>query len=158
MTKWSRLCPLSKIRELKISPMGASPLAALPGNLPGAVHRYSKALESHYRFHQQFWQEYNLRFENEKTLYLSCNPMSEFGSEPDHVAIFCRKYMTKYRKDFANYHEETRRRAFLLLWEEVRFSLFQLSNFLGSLFSQSPHTSPALSSSPAVGPSFSRQS
>lgn len=152
LTRWSRLCPRSLIRELRIRPAGVPPSSALPPNLPEAVRRYDEILRAHYHFHRSFWKDNNRRFEAEKTLYLSTNPTPPSADcEAEHLAVFYRSYMIKYRGLFAEYHLETQKRAFRLLWEEYRFALFQLGSLLRNVLARPQPTSAV------IVPSFSRE-
>lgn len=107
--RWCRISPTSFIRQVRVrGPDGGA-----------ATSRHAAYIQAHYDFHHHFWHRNNHRFATEKRAFMRDHQLAE-GADAEDLAVFYRQYMLKHQADFAHYHRESYRRAFILLAAEAR--------------------------------------
>jgi len=119
--RWSKLCPISLIRRLRITLEG-KPLADNPTTK--LVHHtelsdYIAAHERNSDLHVQFWHRNNERFAYQLSLFRQTQPKVD-------ESIFYRAYMEEHQKEFQQYHWRAWKSAFYMLLVEYRWMACQL--------------------------------
>lgn len=155
LQRWSRLCPVSLLRQLRISVNDAGPSRSgtTQCDVPPHYAHFSKQtgwpdeltcyLREHQLtadLHQQFWHHNNQRFSMELHKWREqCQIDDSCGKVgaphvPDE-SVFYRFYMEKHQEEFQAYHKATWRRAFAMLMVEYRWIAFQIGHTMRSLYS-----------------------
>lgn len=157
----SALCPISNIRLIKFAPThdqstGGNLVEYFSPSSSSATSRYSpqasrnlkknnsfnfwkeidhiRALEAHYAWHQNFWMRNNLRFEQERSVFINSLDQDTPPTD-DQMAQFYRTYLTKYHDDFTNYHIQCWKRNIRLMGMSYKLCWHTLVHFLRSRLS-----------------------
>lgn len=155
LQRWSRLCPVSLLRQLRISASGTE--VGKPGTtrcdvpphyahfskqagLPDELICYLREHQLTADLHQHFWYHNNQRFSSELQKWReryqvndSCGTVNDVPRVSDESAFY-RSYMEKHREEFYAYHRATWRRAFAMLIVEYRWIAFQIGHTMRSLY------------------------